>query len=287
MTKCSLCEKFSVYEENLCEKCLYTVFYMKDTIENYLMGASAEPEVVNALREFTWLYAGYPRLWGYYNSIINTIYIFITKGKDYITEVDLDYFDFTTLDKDEVLDILFETKALKKPDPKSPGSFKMGELTELIVPKINDELTSDTGKFKETVEEMFGITSIMLTYILIKKKLEDPENTILPRKAISLFLTFNQIILNNYAETDDIPEEFNLDILTDQQKIINVSKSTQFKFILEMLGLTYITPGIPNIISSVDSAHKTMKLKKTIVNFLEYQRERLRDYREYLRDRER
>lgn len=241
------------------------------------MGATAEPVVINALREFTWLYAGYPRLWGYYNSIINTIYIFITKDKDYITEVDLDYFDFTTIDRDEVLDILYETKALKKPDSSSPSTFKIGDLTKLIVPKIKDEITSDTGKFKETAEEMFGITSIMLTYILIKKKLENPENNILPRKAISLFLTFNQIILDNFAETADIPEEFNINLLAEQQKIIKVSKNTQFKFILEMLGLTYITPGIPNVISNVDSSHKTLKFKKTIVNLLDYERERLRD----------
>jgi len=284
MSKCKLCEKVPEYEEGLCENCSNTVFYLKDIIENYLMGAAAEPRVINALREFTWLYAGYPRLWGYYNSIINTVYIFITKSKDYITEVDLDYFDFTSLDKDEVLDILYETKALKKPDPSSPGLFKIGDLTNLVTKKIKDELTNDTGKFKETAEEMFGIVSIMLTYILIKKKLKDPESTILPRKAISLFLTFNQIILENFGETDDIPQDVSIDLFTEQQKLINVSKSTQFKILLEMLGLTYISPGIPNIISNVDSSYKTLKFKDTIRNFLEYERERLRE-RERIRKR--
>ena len=285
MVYCKLCQKIPEYRDGLCELCYDVIFYLKDIIEDYLKGAAADPVILNALREFTWLYAGFPKLWGYYNSIINTVYYFIINSdKDYITEVDLNYFDFTSLDKNIVLNILFESKALKKPSPSSPGTYEIGDLTSILSTRIRLELTSETGKFKETAEEMFGITSIMLTYILIKQKFENPNDQIMPRKAISLFLTFAQVILNNIKEKDDIPKEIQIDLLIEKQKMIKVSKNTQFKFLLEMMGLTYISPGIPNVIYGVDDSHKTLKLKGSVINLLENLRERRRE-RERIRER--
>ena len=285
MGYCKLCQKFPEDDDGLCEQCFDVLFYLKDIIEDYLKGEAADPVIINALREFTWLYAGFPILWGYYNSIINTVYFFIlNRERDYITEVDLNYFDFTSLDKKDVLKILFESKALKEPSTSSPGTYEIGELAKILSTKIRDELEDDTGRFKETAEELFGITSIILTYILIKRKFDNPTEDILPRKAISLFLTFSHIILNNFEETDNIPEEIKIDLLQNKQKIINVSKNTQFKFLLEMMGLTYISPGIPNVIYGVDSAHKTLKFKNTIINLLENLRERRRE-RERVRER--
>lgn len=282
---CKLCQRFQEYYDGLCEQCYDVLFYLKDIIEDYLKGGAADPVIINALREFTWLYAGFPRLWGYYNSIINTIYFFIiNSSRDYITEVDLNYFDFTSLDKNDVLKILFESKALKEPSKSSPGTYEIGELTEILSTKIREELREDTGRFKDTAEEMFGIVSIMLTYILIQRKLNKPDEEILPRKAISLFLTFAQVILNNINEEDDIPEEIQIDLLLEKQKMIKVSKNTQFKFLLEMMGLTYISPGIPNVIYGVDDSHKTLKLKGSIINLLENLRERRRE-RERVRER--
>jgi len=282
---CKLCQRFQEYYDGLCEQCYDVLFYLKDIIEDYLKGGATDPVIINALREFTWLYAGFPRLWGYYNSIINTIYFFIINSdRDYITEVDLNYFDFTSLDKNDVLKILFESKALKEPSKSSPETYEIGELTEILSTKIGEELREDTGRFKDTAEEMFGIVSIMLTYILIQRKLNKPDEEILPRKAISLFLTFAQVILNNIKEEDDIPKEIQIDLLLEKQKMIKVSKNTQFKFLLEMMGLTYISPGIPNVIYSVDDSHKTLKLKGSIINLLENLRERRRE-RERVRER--
>ena len=96
------------------------------------------------------------------------------------------------MDKNDVLKILFESKALKEPSTSSPGTYEIGELAKILSTKIRDELEDDTGRFKETAEELFGITSIILTYILIKRKFDNPTEEILPRKAISLFLTFSQ-----------------------------------------------------------------------------------------------
>jgi len=202
--------------------------------------------------------------------------------KTYITEGDLDYFDFTSLDRNDVLDVLFESQALERPSSSSPGRFDMGKLSKILTIRIRDELSEDAERFKAAAEEMFGITSIILTNILIKKKLDDPEKRILPRKAISLFLTFAHIIKDNIEPGKDIPSEFHRSLLEEQQKIICVSKNTQLKFMIELLGLTYISPGIPNIVSSVDNSRGTLKFKNNTINLLEYMRERLRE-----RERER
>ncbi len=153
----------------------------------------------------------------------------------------------------------------------------MGELSRILSRKIRDELTADTGHFKEKSEELFGITSIILTHILIKRKLKNADETILPRKAFSLFLTFTHIILDNYDPSVNISEEVDRDLFEKQQKIIKVSKNTQLKFLLEMLGLSYISPGIPNIIDGFGDSDKVLKLKKTMINFLELLRERRRE----------
>jgi len=280
---CRICQSNPEFENGFCTYCNDVVFYLDDVINEFFKGTNSDQRIINALREFSWIYAGYPFLWGFYNSIINTIYYFIMNPeKTYITEGDLDYFDFTSLDRNDVLDVLFESQALKRPSSSSPGRFDMGNLSKILTIRIRDELSEDAERFKAAAEEMFGITSIILTNILIKKKLNNPEKRILPRKAISLFLTFAHIIKDNIESGKDIPSEFHKSLLDEQQKLICVSKNTQLKFMLELLGLTYISPGIPNIVSSVEHSRGTLKFKNNTINLLEYMRERLRE-----RERER
>ena len=283
LTKCKICQKYNTYDQGLCKYCYDVRFYLKEIIDDYFKGPYSDDDIVNALGNFSWIYAGYPRFWGYYNAIINTIYHFIMNiDKDYITENDLKYFEFTKVDKRDILIILFESKTLETPKPGLTNTiFKAGKLTQILVKKIRNELITDKHdesnrkRFKKAATEMFGIVSIILTYILMEKKFEDPKNQWLPRKALSVFLTLVHIILKHYNDPE-IPKEFSRDLLDEQHSVLKLTKDGRLRIMLEMLGLTYITPGKTNIISNVDKDQKSLMLNDEMVLLLERLRERRR-----------
>ena len=285
MVKCTICGKFNEYHNGYCKLCYDVKFYLKDTFKEYLKGAVADDKLVSALGNFSWIYAGYPRLWGFYNGIINIIFYFLTNPADiFITERDLDYFEFTEIDPQDILIVLYESKILKAPTTTSPpGRYEKGELTEMLVRKIRPELFLDPRdktnrrRRKRSMQEMFGIVSIVLTYVLLKKKLKNPKGKILPRKAMSLFLTLAQIILSNYSSGSKIPNSFSRNLLDEQHSNMKLTRNTQIKFMMELLGLSYVSPGKTNVIANVDAATKTFYLNDEVKDLLEYWRERRRD----------
>ncbi len=166
----------------------------------------------------------------------------------------------------------------------SPGAYGIGDLSRILSRRISAGFREGAEERKDAAEEMFGFTSIILTYLLIKRKFNNPDEKILPRKAISIFITFAYLILENYNDTDDIPSILNRDTLEQQQKKLKVGRSTQLKSLYEMLGLSYISPGITNIIDGFGESNMDLRLKPTIINLLENLRERRRE-RERIRSR--
>lgn len=290
MKKCKICEKNEVKVDDLCELCDDTLFCMDEITTNYLLGSIVDPAVVGALANFSWIYAGYPRLWGFYNNIINTIYKFIMyPSKKFVSVRELSIDEYTSIDIDIILDVLVESKILEPlPTDKTSTMFQPGELARISIKRIRDELITDkTNKtnrkrFKSAAQEMFGITAVMLTKILLEKKLKDPVNQWMPRKSISVFLTLSKIIRLNFTEGVKIKKQFPKDLMDEMQALIKVSKDGRIRILLEMLGLSYITPGKTNIISNISKAEKDLLLNNEMLNLLEYLRERIRE-----RDRER
>ena len=188
------------------------------------------------------------------------------------------------MEKDDLLEILYDARIIKNPSPLSPGSYEIGALSKILSNSIREGFQEGAEKRKDAAEEMFGFTSIILTFLLIKRKFNYPDEKILPRKAISIFTTFAFLILNNYNAIDEIPSILNRDTLEQQQKNLKVGSSTQLKSLYEMLGLSYISPGITNIIDGFGESNMELRLKPTIINLLENLRERRRE-RERIRSR--
>jgi len=284
MVKCKICEKNDdYYSTGYCKYCYDVKFYLKDSFKEYLKGASAQNKLVSALGNFSWIYAGYPRFWGFYNGIINVIYYFLPDPtKVYISEANLEYFEFTDVDTADILLVLYEAKVLKEPTAKTPpSSFEKGELTDMVVRRVSRELDptipANRRRRKRSMQEMFGIVSMVLTYVLMKKKLTNPKGKVLPRKSLSLFLLLTHHILNNYTVGTDIPETFSMNLLNEQHSLMKLPKRTQMKFMFEMLGLSYVSPGKTNVISNVDMGSQTLYLNEEVRELLEYWRERRRD----------
>ena len=113
MSKCKICNSDPTLSNGLCERCNDALFYLDEIESEYFKGAAGDPIIKNALREFSWLYAGFPRLWGFYNSIVSVIFFFITNlSKNKITKTDLKDFNFTTLPVSVIEDILIKTRAI-------------------------------------------------------------------------------------------------------------------------------------------------------------------------------
>lgn len=281
MPLCMICDSAPARARQLCDGCQDTIFFLETIRDDYLSGVNASQAVTGALGEFSWVYQAYPTVWGYYNSMVQAIFQFILEESTEISEAAMDFFDFTRLNRDDIIELMEEAGIIVVRRG-SPGVFDIGPVARFLVPRIIDDIKNGSGPLREHLIQLFGITSIVLSLVLLKRKVNGREHAPVPKKFLSLFLSFVEIINDNMSGPDSIPSIITTEKFQSIQRKLNLPRSTQKRFLFEMFGLTFHTPGRPNIIARMDPATNELVLKPEVINLLEFLRERKRD-----RERER
>lgn len=273
--KCILCKKNPIYANDLCAACYDAIFYLEDIIDNYFAGV--HKTIADILKEFTFIYASYLQLTGYYTTTIQVMLHFITNlTRTTITNAQLNNFNFTKLSTDDLIDVLVRAKLLII-NPATPGIYTRGDLAQNLATQLRDALERNPNEIKEPAEQFFGIISLILTNALIKRKIADPTQVILPRKAISLFLLFANIIIQSENNGTPIPNTIDISFIKEQCKIIGLTDDTINNLFYELMGFSIRSPGKTNIIKQVDLSDEKVILKDNVVKFLERERDRRRD----------
>lgn len=275
---CILCDETRLLgSSNLCEFCYDAVYYIEEIIDDYFSGAGPHPYIASFLKEFSFIYASYLQLSGYYNATIQVMLHFVSDlTRDHITKTDLGNFNFTRIPSEDIIDVLIQGDLVTR-NPADPERYDRTPMAQTLAVQLRDALTINPNEIKEPVEHFFGIISIVLTNALIHRKMADPTGGILPRKAISLFLLFANIIIESERTGNPIPNQIDLTLINEQHQRIKLSKGTRNNFFYELLGFSIRSPGKTNIIARVDLATETLYLKDTVVNGLTRLRDRKRD----------
>ncbi len=275
---CIFCDKTPLLgTSNLCETCYDAVFYIEEIIDDYFSGAGPHPYIAAILKEFSFIYASYLQLSGYYNTTVQVMLHFVSDlTRDHITKEDLDNFNFTKTPSEDIIDVLVQGDLVTR-NPTDPERYDRTPRAQTLALQLRDALTTNPNEIKEPAERFFGIISIVLTNALIHRKMADPTRGILPRKAISLFLLFTSIIIESERTGNPIPNQIDLTLINQQHERIKLSKGTQNNFFYELLGFSIRSPGKTNIIARVDLANETLYLKDTVINALTRLRDRKRN----------
>lgn len=275
---CILCDKSPLLgTSNLCEPCYDAVFYIEDIIEDYFLGAGPHPLIAPVLKEFSFIYASYLQLSGYYNTTIQIMLHFVGDlTRDHITNADLNDFNFTKTPSDDIIDVLVQGELITR-NPADPNRYERTPQAQNLAAQLRDALTINPNEIKEPAERFFGMISLILTNALIHRKMIDPTQGILPRKAISLFLLFASIINESERTGSPIPDQIELSLVKEQHNRIKLAEGTQNNFFLELLGFSIRSPGKTNIISRVDLSSEILYLKDTVINALTRLRDRKRN----------
>ncbi len=287
---------------SLCEDCENAEIFLRDIVKNYL-SETPEPEFVNALKEFCWIYCAYHILGGFYNTLVQIMYYFYTNSKETeITKTQIDELNFTSIEINDIVKVAKKAKIIeeiKSGKESDPEKFKSGLLTERIRTQVfgDPSIIIGSATSKAIVQQAFGALSLIITLAFVdswrEKKKEDSLalitskegeeraslkkkvlGDIFPRKSIALFFFLGKIISTNLEKP--IPREFSLDQLYTACNEIKVDKITQSHILFQFLGFMPQNPGQTNFIEHYDRTERKLRFTPEMENLMIRLRERNR-----------
>jgi len=264
MVLCKLCGIPNRFE--ICDICKFTVFQVKEIIEEYSSTEIPPGWLKKGLLQLYWLFEEHPRTKCFINTAVEVVNSFIFDGDSELIIDNLDELKYTRVDSEKILNILEKANIIERTN----NALFPGKITKKLHAKRWEGFEIDSLQIQEALRELQGV----LTFAILDALISDPDADFVPRGAISILHMLSKRGLNNTNPNNIIPAN---DI---ESSFILINDRQLSKIRNRMIGMY---DGTSKVIKDIDSLGN-IELKPEVVEYLENMRER---YRDRVRARER
>jgi len=236
---------------------------MEEIINSYRSGEQLPKWIMEATKEFDFLYRRDPRTRTFFNVAIEIAEMAILDNKTEFYWNELLEPEYTKISESNIIRILEKAWIIKR----SGEKFQIGDLIRRLRRYRLLDYPLNSEEVKKTIQEMHGVLAIAITHALIT----DPKITqkYIPRGALGIFSLLSAHILEHIND-NNIPDKISVYTQDEGFRIMGKRQERHTKYY--MCGFH---DGTTRILQDVDE-NGNILLKPAMTNYIERIRERYR-----------